>query len=199
MKTKASFFTKITIGLLIAGSIAACNQNKPGDKATADQTSTGNSGKSSIVFINQDTLTVKYEYAKDMRKRLEDKGKAAQNDVGSRKQAFQREVAEYQKSANTLSADQRSTTEQLLQRKGQEMQTYEQNASAQFQNDQAGETQKLYEKVYAFTKQYAKDNGYKLVLTFQTGNTNLLYGDASLDVTADVIKKLNDAYAKEKK
>jgi outer membrane protein len=199
MKTKASFFTKITIGLLIAGSVAACNQNKSGDKTTADQTNAGTSGKPSIVFINQDTLTVKYEYAKDMRKRLEDKGKTAQNDVGSRKQAFQREVAEYQKSANTLSADQRSTTEQRLQREGQEMQTYEQNASAQFQNDQAGETQKLYEKVYAFAKQYAKDNGYKLVLTFQTGNTNLLYGDASLDVTADVIKKLNDAYAREKK
>jgi outer membrane protein len=195
MKTKAYFLTKLTIGLLVAGSIAACNQNKTADKvATPTSAATGG-----IVYINQDSLTTKYEYAKDMRKRLEDKGKTAQNDVGGRKQAFQREVAEYQKGANTLSADQRSTNEQRLQREGQELQTYEQNASAQFQNDQAGETQKLYERIYNFTKQYAKDNGYKMVFTFQTGNTNLLYADPSADVTADVIKKLNDAYAKEKK
>jgi len=197
MKTTASIFTKITLGVLLAGSIAACNQNKPADKAAAATTTT--SDKPEIVYVNQDTLSLKYDYSKDMRKRLEDKGKNAQSDVGGRKQAFQREVAEYQKGANGLSADQRATTEQRLQREGQELQTYEQNASAQFQNDQAGESQKLYEKVYNFSKQYAKDNGYKMVFTFTNGNTNLLYADKSLDVTADFLKKLNDAYAKEKK
>ncbi|MGZ3872768.1 MAG: OmpH family outer membrane protein [Mucilaginibacter sp.] len=198
MKTTASILTKITLGVLLAGSIAACNQNKPAEKATTTPTA-ATADKPEIVYINQDTVSIKYEYAKDMRKRLENKGKSAQNDVGGRKQAFQREVAEYQKGANTLSADQRATTEQRLQREGQELQTYEQNASAQFQNEQAGETQKLYEKIYNFTKQYAKDNGYKMILTFTNGNTNLLYADKSLDVTADFMKKLNDAYAKEKK
>jgi len=191
-------FTKIAFGLLLACSIVACNKTKTAEKTTSTQSAT-NGVKPEIVFINQDTLTLKYEYAKDMRGRLEEKGKSAQNDVGGRKQAFQREVAEYQKGANTLSADQRATTEQRLQREGQDLQTYEQNAGAQFQNDQATETQKLYEKIFNFTKQYAKDNGYKMILTFQTGNTNLLYADKSLDVTVDFLKKLNDAYTKEKK
>lgn len=196
MKQTASIFTKITLGVLLAGSITACNQNKPADKTAA---TTATSVKPEIVYINQDSVSLKYEYAKDMRKRMEDKGKTAQNDVGGRKQAFQREVADYQKVANTLSADQRQTKEQDLQRKGQDLQTYEQNASAQFQNEQAGETQKLYEKIYNFSKQYAKDNGYKMILTFQTGNTQLLYADPSLEVTADFLKKLNDAYTKDKK
>jgi outer membrane protein len=170
MKTTASIFTKITLGVLLAGSITACNQNKTADKTAASQTTT--SDKPEIVYINQDTLSLKYDYAKDMRKRLEDKGKSAQSDVGGRKQAFQREVAEYQKDASTLSADQRATKEQRLQREGQELQTY---------------------------KEYAKDNSYKMVFTFTNGNTNLLFADKSLDVTADFLKKLNDAYAKEKK
>jgi outer membrane protein len=197
MKTTASIFTKITLGVLLAGSIAACNQNKTAVKTAAPTTSVDE--KPEIVYINQDTVSLKYEYAKDMRKRMEDKGKSAQSDVGGRKQAFQREVVEYQKTANSLSADQRASKEQTLQREGQDLQTYEQNASAQFQNEQAGETQKLYERVYNFSKQYAKDNGYKMILTFQTGNTQLLYADKSLDITADFLKKLNDAYSKEKK
>jgi len=196
MKITASNFTRITLSILIAGSIAAC---KPKTEENTTAVKSTSATKSEIVFINQDSLMAKYDYAKDMKKRLEDKGKAAQNDVGGRKQAFQREVAEYQKGANTLSADQRSGTEQRLQREGQDLQTYEQNTSAQLQNEQASETQKLYDKVYQFTKQYAKEKGYKMVLTFQTGNTGLLYADTSVDVTTDVIKRLNDAYAKDKK
>jgi len=197
MKIKVPFLTKLTLGLMIAGSIAACNQNKTGDKSTTSASSTAATG--GIVFVNQDSLLAKYDYFKDMTKRLEDKNKSASGDVESRRQALQREVADYQKSANTLSADQRSTTEQRLQREGQEFQSYQQNASAQFQNETAGEQQKLYEKVASTIKDYAKEKGYKMVLSFQKGNTNLWYGDTGVDVTADVLKRLNDAYAKEKK
>ncbi|MBS1530848.1 MAG: OmpH family outer membrane protein [Bacteroidetes bacterium] len=194
MKIKASI-VKLTIGLLAAGSLAACN--KSGSSTNAASSSGPVSGQ--IVFINQDTLMVKYDYAKDMRKRLDDKGAAAKNDVGSKQQAFQREYAEYQKNVNTMSANERSMTEQRLQRENQELQQYSQSAGADFQNTQADESKKLYDKIYTFTKQYAKDNGYKMVLTFQTGNANLLYADPSLDVTTDFVKKINDAYAKDKK
>ncbi|MBS1503956.1 MAG: OmpH family outer membrane protein [Bacteroidetes bacterium] len=196
MKTRAVLFSKLTAGLLIAGAIAACNQNKSGDKSAPTTPVPANTA---VVFVNQDSLVAKYDYAKDMRKRLQDKGTAAQNDVGSRQQALQREIAQYQKDQNTMSANERSMTETRLQREGQEFQRYQQNAGADFQNAQADETKKLYDRVYAFTKQYAKDNGYKVVLTFQTGNTSLLYADPSLDVTGDFVKKINEAYAKEKK
>ncbi|HJP62101.1 MAG TPA: OmpH family outer membrane protein [Mucilaginibacter sp.] len=196
MKTKASFLTKLTIGILAAGSLAACNQNKGTSSA---QSTTAAPSNSLVVFVNQDSLMAKYDYAKDMRKRLDDKGAAAKNDVGVKQQAIQREVAEYQKSVGTMSANERQMTEQRLQRESQEFQQYQQNAGAQFQNESADESKKLYDKVYAFSKQYAKDNGYKIVLTFQTGNTQLLYGDPGLDVTGDFVKKLNDAYGKEKK
>jgi outer membrane protein len=196
MKLKTSSLTKLIAGILLAGTIAACNQNKTSDKSGATAT-TATAG--SIVYVNQDSLLSKYDYFKDMSKRLEEKGKSAQSDVGSRQQALQREGAEYQRSANTLSADQRASTEQRLQREAQEFQQYQQNAAAQFQNEQADEQKKLYEKVAAFIKDYAKEKGYKMVLTFQKGNTTMWYGDPGLDVTADVVKRLNDTYAKDKK
>jgi outer membrane protein len=197
MKTTASILTKFTLGILIAGSITACNQNKTADKPTA-AAATGDS-KETIVYINSDSLLSKYDYAKDMNKRLEDKGKSSQSDLQAKGQAFQREVADYQKNAATLAADQRQATEQRLQRKQQELQGYQQNATAEFQQSQATENTKLYDKIADFTKAYAKEKGYKLVLTFSKANPTVLYGDATLDVTADVVKRLNDAYAKDKK
>lgn len=203
MKTPASMLSKITLSVLLAGSLAACNQNKTEDKtattAAPATSSTTGARAEEIVFVNSDSLLTKYEYFKDMSARLEKKGKAAQADLVSRGQAFQREVAEYQKAAATLSADQRQATEQRLQRKQQELQAYQQNAGAQVQNDQSGEQAKLYEKVAEFLKTYAKDKGYKMVMTYQKGNSGILYGDASLDITSDVVRKLNEAYAKDKK
>jgi outer membrane protein len=38
-----------------------------------------------------------------------------------------------------------------------------------------------------------------LVLTYSKANPTVLYGDPALDVTADVAKRLNDAYSKDKK
>jgi outer membrane protein len=197
MKTTNSIFTKITLGLLVAGSMAACNNNKAGSSTAA--TTPPSADKEPIVFVNSDSLLSKYDYAKDMSKRLSDKGSSAKSEIESKGQAFQREVADYQKVQATLPADQRQKTEQRLQREQQELQSFQQNASAQFQNDQASETGKLYDKISDFAKQYAKEKGYKLVLTYSKANPTVLYGDATLDVTADVTKRLNDAYSKEKK
>ena len=86
-----------------------------------------------------------------------------------------------------------------MQRTQESLQTYQQNATAEFQNSQATENGKLYDKIADFTKAYAKEKGYKLVLTFSKANPTVLYGDPALDVTGDVVKKLNDAYSKDKK
>ena len=197
---KASDLTKFTLVLLIAGSLAACKQGASTTAApAAATTASGADNKELIVYINSDTLSAKYDYVKDMDKRLTAKSDAAKSDLQSKGQAFQREVADYQKNASTLPADQRQTTEQRLQREQQQLQSYQQNASAEVQDDQSKEMVKLYDKIADFTKTYAKEKGYKMVLTYSKNNTSMLYGDPSLDITADVVKQLNDAYAKETK
>jgi outer membrane protein len=193
---KASLFTKFTLAVLIAGSMAACKQGAT-TSTPAPAASTTADNKELIVYINSDTLSSKYAYVKDMEKRLNDKSTAAKADLQSKGEAFQREVAEYQKNQATMPADQRQTTEQRLQREQQQLQSYQQNASAEVQNEQGVEMGKLYDKISEFIKGYAKEKGYKLVLTYSKNNTSMLYGDASLDVTADVLKRLNDAYAKD--
>ena len=194
--------SRLILGIAVTAMAAACNQTPKSSTSTvsADKnTASVSSAKQEIVYVNSDSLLNKYDYFKDMSTRLEDKGKKAQVDVSSKGQAFQREVAEYQKGAATLSADQRAATEQRLARKQQELQTYNQNASAQIQQEQAAENAKLYDKIADFLKGYAKDKGYKLILTYSKANPTVLFGDESLNVTNDVVKLLNDNYKKDKK
>jgi len=198
MKNSTSILTKAALAVVIAGSVIACKQPATGNK-TATTPAVAVDSKATIVYINQDSLLTKYQYVTDMTKRMNSKGLAAQGDVANREQAIQREVADYQKAAATMSAEQRSQTEERLQRKGQEFQAYRQNASAQMQQEQLSEQSKYYDKINEFLKGYAKEKGYKLILTYQHGSPSLVYGDPSLDITTEVIAKLNEAYAKEKK
>lgn len=184
-------------------SVMASCQNK--DKATPASTSAKTDAPVAvktgepIVYVNSDSLLTKYEYFKDLKVKLDAKSKAAQADLAGKQQAFQREVAQYQQTQNTLPADQRAATEQRLQRKQQELQAYQQNAGQALQSEQATEQEKLYNKIADYLKIYAKDKGFKMVLTYQKGNSAILFADPSLDVTSEVIVGLNEGYKADKK
>jgi outer membrane protein len=191
--------TTIATAVAIVSVMAAC-QDKGTEKttpATAAKTSAPAAAQE-IVYVNSDSLLSKYQYFKDLKVKMDAKTKSAQSDMGAKTQAFQREVAQYQQQQSTLSADQRATTEERLARKQQELQTYQQNAGAALQNETAKEQEKLYDKVADYLKVYAKKKGYKMVLTYAKGNSAILFADESLDVTAEVITGLNDAYKADK-
>lgn len=196
--------TTLKLNSLIAAtamvSVFAACQNK--EKATATKSTektTEVAQNEDIVFVNSDSLLTKYDYYKDLKTKFDAKSKTAQADLAAKGQAFQREAAQYQQQAQSLPADQRAATEQRLARKQQELQAYQQNAGAAFQNEQAQENEKLYDKVALYLKKYAKDKGYKMVLTYQKGNSAILFADESLDVTSEVIKGLNEDYKSNKK
>nr|WP_294898065.1 OmpH family outer membrane protein [uncultured Pedobacter sp.] len=188
-------------GLAFMAAVVACNKT---DSKTASKASTSGAKENTkvtneFVYVNSDSLLSKYDYFKDMNAALEIKSKKAEADLKDKGTAFQREVAAYQQGANTMSADQRKQTEERLARKQQELQGYQQNAGAALQNEQATENEKLYNKVADYLKGYAKEKGYKMVLTYSKANPTILFADESLDVTAEVIKGLNEAYSKDKK
>jgi outer membrane protein len=194
-RTFKTFGLFATATLITAFSACQNKDTKTTETKKTDSSTAAVSATEKIVFVNQDSLLNKYEYYKDLKIKFEGKTKNAQADMQAKGQAFQREVAQYQQSASTLAADQRKSTEERLARKQQELQTYQQNAGGALQNEQAVETEKLYDKVAGYLKTYAKEKGYKLVLSYTKGST-ILFADESLDVTSDVIKGLNAEYTK---
>lgn len=191
---------KISLGLVLAIAVASCNNNqtKPATKAGSDSTATA-STDGQIVYVNSDSLLANYEYFKDMQAKLQEKAKKTQGELQAKGNAFQREVADYQKNAATMSAEQRQSTEERLARKQEELGKFNQNANQSFANDEAQEQEKLYNKVSDYLKTHAKDKGFKFVLTYSKGNPGVLFADESLEITKEVVDGLNTAYKKEKK
>jgi len=190
---------KVVFGLALGIAIAACNNNKPNTTGTAGKDSTAISSSDKIVYVNSDSLLANYEYFKEVQAKLQEKAKKTQSELQAKGNAFQREVADYQKNAATMTAEQRQSTEERLARKQEELGKYNQNANQSFANDEAQEQEKLYNKVADYLKAHAKEKGYKMVLTYSKGNPALLFADESLEITKEVVDGLNAAYKKEKK
>jgi len=151
------------------------------------------------VYINADTLSEKYEYFKDIKVKMEAKVKKAQTDLQSKSQAFQREVADYQQKAATLSASERQATEEKLARKQDELGRLDQNASASIQQDEATEFNNVYNSITEYLKKHAAEKGYKMVLTYSKSNPTVLYADSKLEITKEVVDALNKEYKSTKK
>lgn len=199
MKKSFSFVVKVALGLVISASLYSCNQGSAVKTTTTDSLSTGKPNVEQIVYVNSDSLLNNYEYFKEIRIQFEEKAKKAQADLQSKGNAFQKEVTDYQANAGTMSAEQRANTEERLARKQDELGRLNQNASASLAQQEAEENEKLYNRVSAFLKKHAEENGYKLVLTYSKSNPTVLYADESLEITNEVVKGLNAEYAKEKK
>jgi|SRR6476661_1574588 len=198
MKLSFANASKLVAGVLLTAVVVSCNNEQPKTAATTGSTAEVKAADQ-IVFVNSDSLLNNYEYFKSIRTKFEQKSKKAQVDLNSKGTAFQREVAQYQQQANSMSADQRAATEERLARKQQELATFNQNAGNALASEQAAENEKLYNRVAEFLKQYAKEKGFKMVLTYQRGNPTLLYADEKLDVTKDVVTRLNEEYKKDNK
>lgn len=198
MKRTFAITSKVVLGIALTAGLYACNQNAPA-KSTAAPAENSVSASNEIVYVNSDSLLTNYEYFKNVRAQFEEKAKKAQADLQAKGTAFQREVAEYQKNAGTMSADQRANTEERLARKQDELGQLNQNASASLAQQEAEENEKLYNRVSDFLKKHAEEKGYKMVLTYSTSNPTVLFADKSLEITEQVLKGLNEEYAKEKK
>jgi outer membrane protein len=150
-----------------------------------------------VVFVNSDTLVNNYEYFKTVKIKLQNLSQQAQAEIAAKGQAFQKEVAAYQKSASSLTPVQKSATEKKLAKKQQDLQALGENTQKQLQDESADANVKLYDRIAAYLKNYTKLKGYKIVLTYSKSNPSMLYGDESLDVTKEVVAGLNEEYKKE--
>jgi len=202
MNKYTTTLSKAAFGLALALVIASCNQNTSETSATAkDSTNVAASSDKQvekIVYVNSDTLSEKFVYFKDIRDRLEAKAKKAQNDLQSKGQAFQREVAEAESKVATMSATERQAVQERLARKQQELAQLNQNASASLAQDENTEINAVYNTISDYLKKHAEEKGYQYVLTYSKTNPSVIYADSKLDITKEVVEGLNKEYTSKK-
>jgi len=157
--------------------LASCNQTK-------------------VAYIDIEVLMKDYEATKALETSLKAKQEIMAKELDSIGAPFQLKVQQYYQNQQKMSAQKRAQTEQALQQEQQFLQSKQQEASQILQQENLEQSEILTKKVDSLVAIYAKSKGYNLIFG-TSGKGTVLYGDESLNVTAEVLDILNVDFTKE--
>lgn len=184
---------KIVIVLLVgAVALSSCNMKEAG-QGEDNQTSEVVKGNLSLAYVNSDSLAANYLYFEEVNQQLEEKRAKFEKEFANRATGLQRQIEDFQKTANNMTIAQGRAVEEDLTRKQQNLQQYQQSLTQELLKEEAKLNKELYETVASFLDAYGKDNGLDFIFKHSTGG-EIWYGDSSMDITDAVIEGLNAAY-----
>ncbi|MGI4737249.1 MAG: OmpH family outer membrane protein [Janthinobacterium lividum] len=156
---------------------------------------TPTAGAGAIVYVESSKMLDGYQGMKDARKAFEAKAKGWERQNQTLVGGFRTAVEQYQKTAASLTPEQRAAAEQKLQAQQQQGAVEQQKIQAQAQEAEAKLTQTVLESVNKKVEAYGKSHGYKMILIAAPSGT-IAYGEKGLDITTPVLTYLNSEYRK---
>lgn len=193
--------TTLIIGTLAAALLlAGCKNGAAPESQTSEASNAPESG--SIVYFNLDKVLEEYDMANDLRQTVESKAQNISQDLERRQGRLERDIKTFQdKISKGLLV---SSVAQQQQEKLQKAQADFQNYYAQKQQEMAEEQQvmmnQIADAIKSFLDSYNAQKGYAMILTTQGTilPAPIAVGDASLDITEDILAGLNAEYIKTK-
>ena len=190
-----SLVAVIALGIISFTGKGSASEAKSGENAPA-------AGSGAIVYFNLDRVLNEYDMANDLRSVVESKALVIQEEVNRRGNKLQNDVNSFQEKINKG-----LITRSVAEVQGQklEQQRNDFNNFANQKNQEIAEEQQVMmnnigDAIKTFLDKYASDNSYAMVIATQGDilPAPVAAADSSLDVTDDIIVKLNDEYVKTK-
>ena len=193
---------KLYLGaLIILVAIASCTENKETGSASVATSLTN------VVYLDIDSLYNNYSLYLDNKSVLEGEYSKAEKSIAAKLEGYQKKVADFQnrvyntqQKSNELSPIQMQSLERKFAAEQQKLAAEEQelvqrrDASAtELQGKMVALQLNLKNKVDTYLENEAEENKYDFIL-IKGSNGGVLYGNASLDITAQTLKDLNEAY-----
>lgn len=179
----------------------SCN-NAGADAAAAGETSTAAATKGAIVYFNLDKVLSEYDMANELRSAVESKVANINQEVTRRGNKLQSDVNAFQDKMNKglMTRSVAEVQSQKLSDQQAEFQNYALQKEQEINEEQAVMMNQLADAINTYIQKLNEEMQYALVLTTQGDilSAPVVAGDASLDITEQVIAGLNEEYVKTK-
>jgi outer membrane protein len=144
-----------------------------------------------IAYVNIDSLESHYAYFQEKSAELAKKQQTVQNDLAGRAKAIQDQLDELRKKAPTMTQSEGEAAQKSIIAKQQALQKREQDMRQQLMEEQQSFNADLHQRLDRFLEKYNADKRYTYILSYSDQGSDILFKDASCDITADVIRGLN--------
>ena len=151
-----------------------------------------------IAYVNTDSLMAKYQYALDLDKQLKDFRTAKENSYKQQMTQFQKDYQSYVSGGGeNMTLSQQQAKEKELTERAARLQNLEGELAQQVAEKTMQESEKMTKAVYAFIREYnAQNQQFDLILSKSFSSSPILYGNEGMDITDEIVKGLNEEYAK---
>lgn len=186
-------FTHVLAAVAVAALMLSCNNQAP--KMDAPVESGEAPAGLRIAYIELDTLTAQYEYAKQTSQELEKKGNNARTTIASKSKQLESNVNNFQSKLQNngfASREQAENAQAALQREQNNLVALQQRLENELANEQAKFLQAFQDSLDSFLSDYNKDKKYDLILN----KAAILHADTKYDITSDVVNGMNKRYKK---
>jgi outer membrane protein len=146
-----------------------------------------------LAYVRSHDLISKYAGTIEARAAFEKKKSTMQANVDSLKFLFEKEKQSYINSAASMSNSLRVENENRLNQQHSQLLQYSSAIEEKIEEEDSKMMGAVLGQVNSFVEEYAKENGWDVIMG-TTLSGNLLYGNKSLDITDDLLEKLNEKY-----
>ena len=202
MKNVPLILSIVAVAVAVAGGIYSLTLNPKSDKNTqadgSDSTSVA-MATSGIVYVDLDRIVQEYDMASDLGAVVETRVKNIQDEVNRRGKQLESEMLDFQNKINKglITRSVAEVQGQELQKKEAEFNEYANQKNNEVIEEQTVMMNQIADAIQTFMEKYNEEKKYTMILTNQRG-VPVITADKSLDITYDVIMKLNEEYIKEK-
>jgi len=170
------------------------------DKKTEQvkQTSTHNSGSVPkgdfrIAYFEMDSINNSFALVKDVRAELSKEEEKMNSELARMQKMYNDKSTQYQSQKNMSSVESENANRDIVQMQ-QKFSSAKQQLEQRIQDLSMRKMQQVKNQVEDYLKEYNKSKGYTYILAYEPGF--MFYRDSAYDITADLLKGLNEKYKK---
>lgn len=145
-----------------------------------------------IAYFEIDSIQTNYQFFNEVRSALQVKDMDNTKELTALKNAFALKYQELQKNGQYLSQAEVANKQQELQQLEKNYTNREQQLSQELQEESFKKLQEVKKKIEAYIAKYNKNKDFAFV--FASNADLMYYKDTAYDITADIIKGLNEEY-----
>jgi outer membrane protein len=184
------------IALVVCVSFVACSNGE--EVKTQPVNDTVVAPSMTVAYVDMDTLQAKYQYYIDGRQEFEKTYNSYQTTMAQKVASCQNQEAEFQKNyqeGKFLSEAEVNNAYAKLVKQRENLERWQEERAKEISEKELAFNKSLEDSIHNFLNDYNKEKNYTLILPRNV----VLNTNAELDITAEVVKGLNERYTKEKK
>lgn len=184
----------ILVGVLFYWHFSSKNKPVASDKLQIVSGSTNNDFR--IAYFELDTITNSFAMVKDIEKELNKEEDKMNAEMNQWQKKYTDKLAQYQGQAQQMNQVQSENANRDMLQLQETIRNKKQELDQRYQDMYMKKKREVNSKIEEFLKEYNKTKGYAYIFSNEAGF--MYYRDTVYNITKDLLKGLNEEYAKKK-